>query len=214
MVKKFLAALGWSDRQRVLFLVVLTVFTVVPLTAWLAGYDTNNLLLWLTGVMVLLYTVETHGLRLEMVRQNEIAIQPVIIALIEERSGGTVSETMFRQQLILRNVGQGTALFLKVQDLTLTDPAGDRVRFVARFAPISYLEPQREEFVRVTECRPIDTYFPSDNFDPVVSLAQPYALEDYNVVIEYRDTDGGARETLMQIGKGGIRLLGHRKVEA
>jgi len=47
---------------------------------------------------------------------------------------------------------------------------------------------------------------------PVASLAQSYAIEDYDVVIEYRDTNGGARETLMQIGKGGIRLLKHGKV--
>jgi Ca2+/H+ antiporter len=119
---KFLFAwVGWSNRQWVLFLLVLFVFVVTMLVALAMGVPDphlNNWLLLLSGIVVLLYTVETQGLRMEMVRQNEIAIQPVVIALIEERSGGTVSETRSRQQLVLRNVGRGTALFIKVQDVT------------------------------------------------------------------------------------------------
>jgi hypothetical protein len=141
-LKKLSAVLGWSTRQWVLFGLVLSVFIAITLLALATGISDsslNNWLLLLSGVVVLLYTVETQGLRLEMVRQNEIAIQPVVIALIEERSGETVSENRFRAQVVLRNVGRGTALFIKLQDVTLTDPAGDRVRFVARFVPVSYL---------------------------------------------------------------------------
>lgn len=195
---------NWSCRQWCLFLFFLAGFILVPLL--FDATSINNALLWLTGVVVLFYTIETHGLRLEMVRQNEIAIQPVIIAITEERP---VSDARTRQQLILRNVGRGTALFAKIQDLTLTDPLGDRVRFVASFASLNYLEPHQEAVVSVAECRSIGPNIPGDRFDAVVSLAPPYAVADYKVVIEYSDTNGGAKETLMQIGKGGIRLLRH-----
>jgi hypothetical protein len=206
-VKDFLLSLGWSRWQWLLFLPFLGLFILVLIFGLYKGMSLTDWILWLTGLVLLIYTVETNGLRREMVRQNELAIQPVVVATIEERPAGMVQTPRFQRQLILRNVGRGTALFLKVQDLTLTDPAGDRVRFVARFAPISYLEPQQEKVVEIAECSAINAQVPGENFDPVTSLFPRYALEDYDVVIEYQDTNGAGRDTLMRMGTGGIRLL-------
>ncbi len=191
----------------------LAVFGVIlPFLGWRSGWFTlMESLTAGTGLVILWYTFETHQVRREMVRQNEIAIQPVVIAIIEERSAATVPAPTFRQELILRNIGRGPALFLKVQDLTLTDPAGDRVRFMARFAPVGYLEPQHEAVVRVAECRAVDVDLPSTYLNPLPSLEQSTALEDYDVVIEYQDTNGEAWETLMRMGKTGISLLWHGK---
>lgn len=206
MVKDFLISLGWSRWQWVLFLFFLSFFILVLACGVYKGMSLTDWILWLTGVILLVYTVETNGLRHEMVRQNELTIQPVVVATIEERSSITVQEPT-QPQIILRNVGRGTALFVKIQDLTLTDPLPDRVRFVASFAPISYLEPQQEKVVEIAECKAIGAELPGEYFDPVKSLFPRYAVEDYAVVIEYQDTNGADRHTHMQIGKGGIRLL-------
>lgn len=203
---------GWSMHEwKQLAGAAVLAFVIVPAVAWFAGLNIGNAILWATGIVLLAYTIETQAMRLEMVRQNEIAIEPVVIAIIEERSAATVPAPTFRQELILQNIGRGPALFLRVQDLTLTDPAGDRVRFVARFAPVSYLEPQHEVVVRVAECRAIDVDIPSTHLNPLPSLEQSTALEDYDVVIQYQDTNGGARETVMRMGKTGVSLVRHGK---
>ena len=72
-----LDAVGWSNRQAIIFLPFLYLFIVLPF--FLEGNALNNALLWLTGIVILLYTAETYGLRLEMVRQNEMSVQPLII---------------------------------------------------------------------------------------------------------------------------------------
>lgn len=196
-----------------LSLVWLTVFgAILPLLGqWLGWFDFMESLTAGTALVILWYTFETHQVRREMARQNETTIQPVVIAIIEERSATTVPAPTFRRELILRNIGRGPALFLKVQDLTLTDPAGDRVRFVARFAPVSYVEPQCEAVVRVAECRAINVDLPSACINPLPSLEQSTAIEDYDVVIEYQDTNREAWETLMRMGKTGVSLLRHGK---
>jgi hypothetical protein len=207
-VKGFLLSLGWSRWQQLLFLFFLSLFVVVLTFGLCKGMTVTDWILWVTGVVLLVYTVETNGLRYEMIRQNELTIQPVIVATVVERLSGTVQTTpTFERKIILRNVGRGTALFIKIRDLTLTDPLPDRVRFVAKFAPISFLEPEQQEVVEIAECSAIDTEVPSENFDPATSLFPRYAVEDYHVVIEYQDTNGANRDTLMQIGNGGIRLL-------
>ena len=159
-----------------------------------------------TGLVILWYTFETHQVRREIVRQNEIAIQPVVIAMIEGRPARTVPTPEIPSGLILRNIGRGPALFLRVRDLTVKDPI-DGVRFLAKFTPISYLEPLHEEVVRISEYRAINAHVSGDYLQLLPSLEQSTALEDYDVVIEYQDTSGDTRETVMRVGKSGVSLV-------
>ncbi len=69
-----------------------------------------------TGVAVLWYTVEAFYLRRETVRQNEILVSPFLIAY------------MTPPNVVLKNVGKGLALFVRVDDMTLRDPVEDLVR--------------------------------------------------------------------------------------
>src|SRR5207253_10533217 len=86
--KTMLDAVGWSNRQAIISLPFLYVFIVLPF--FLEGNALNNALLWLTGIVILLYAAETHGLRLEMVRQNEMSVQPLIIVtrIVSRENGG------------------------------------------------------------------------------------------------------------------------------
>ncbi len=52
-------------------------FLIIPATTHWLGLGIGNGLLWITGLVVFWYTLETRGLREEMVRQNEMAIQPL-----------------------------------------------------------------------------------------------------------------------------------------
>jgi hypothetical protein len=101
-----------------------------------------------TGVAIVWYTVETFCLRREMVRQNELAVQPVIIAVIREKATQG-------PHIVLRNIGRGPALYIHMPEMKLSDAAGDQVTFAARFESISYLEPAQEIPVR-SSCSAID----------------------------------------------------------
>lgn len=67
--------------------------------------------------VVLIYTVETQGLRIEMIRQNEIAVQPVIVAAAKKGESENI-------EFLLKNIGRGPALFVKVDDALLTRELG------------------------------------------------------------------------------------------
>lgn len=208
MPNRFLATLGWSNRQCFLFVAFLAAFIFAVLAF---GENTlNNALLWLTGVVVLVYTVETHGLRLEMVRQNEINIEPLVIVGIQQEWEQHIAPTE-RGRMILKNVGRGPALFVRIRDTYLTDVAGDRVRFVAKFDQIDCLESGKD--CRVTaKCVPINANVRPEYLDFFPSLDPSTAIENYELTIEHQDTSGQLRQTIVQMGKGGVRLLRHGKV--
>ena len=110
---KILVSVGWSDRQAIVFLFFLWLFVVLPV--FVETRALNNTLLWLTGIIILLYTVETHGLRVEMVRQNEMAVQPLVTVGIERRKVEGSQE--FKDMLVFRNIGRGPALFVTPADI-------------------------------------------------------------------------------------------------
>ena len=58
--------------------------------------------------------------------------------------------------MVARNVGNCLAIFIRIPDMTLVDPAGDRVRFIAKFAGLSHLEKGQERSVTVLEPVPIE----------------------------------------------------------
>ncbi len=209
MVKNLLAALGWSDRQWVLFLVVLAAFIVVPLITWFTRYETNNLMLWLTGVVVLIYTVETQGLRLEMVRQNEMAIQPLLMASIEQRR---FKEEDVANRLVVGNIGRGPALFIKVRSI---ETSANPVRWVAKFEPVDVIEAGKDSVIESAIY--IETPGEQDKITSleVTDYLHPkFANQSYDVFIIYEDIDGQSRESVVRMGKGGIRLLKHGKLKS
>ena len=61
----------WSKRQWVRFAVSgIVAFIIVPAVAKLLGFDVVVGIALGTGLVVLAYTVETQGMRLELVRSN------------------------------------------------------------------------------------------------------------------------------------------------
>jgi hypothetical protein len=165
----------------------------------------NNVLLWLTGIVILLYTVETYGLRVEMVRQNELAVQPLVTVGIERRQSDDSKES--KNVLVFRNIGRGPALFVQPADIQF------REDFTVEFDMINLIEAGKETSAGVKlhmrREHSVRTLNAIEHLDP------RYANDTYNVAISYEDVNGRAYGSLTRMGKDGIRLLGHgtRRVE-
>lgn len=186
------------------------IFSVVPTVAYFFDFSVGNAILWATGLVVLWYTLETHGLRIEMVRQNEIAIQPLLIPTIELREERGIAVEL-RKYVVLRNIGRGPAFSVQPMAVQCRHWAG--TNFVAKFAGIDCIEPGKDAVSDVT-ARFKDGHEVSSRDLDIVGLFNPRtATDSYEVTITYQDVGGQKRESVVQMGKGGIKLLRHGKVK-
>ncbi len=175
----------WSSRQWVLFMPLAAAFVILPLYFRdPMGITLSDSLLWLTGVVLLIYTVETHGLRIEMVRQNEIAVQPVIVAAAKKGESETV-------EFLLKNIGRGPALFVKVDGALLTRELGENW-LVTRTNAIDYIEPGCEITAAALGKRD------RQGVSPIKKKGE----QPFHMTIQYEDINGTKIETVLQVGIG------------
>jgi len=168
--------------------------------------NSNNALLWLTGLVVLVYTIEPQEMRLELVRQTEVGIQPLIITRIERRE---VSPSKFDNVVILQNIGRGPALFIQAKEFDY-DVEGS-VRWVGKFDKVDYIEAGKDTVAKATlEIREGKEVYQQQ--DLVNNLHPDYSNRTFDVTISYEDINGQKRESVVRMGKGGIRLLTHGSV--
>ena len=200
--KTMLDAVGWSNRQAIISLPFLYVFIVLPF--FLEGNALNNALLWLTGIVILLYAAETHGLRLEMVRQNEMSVQPLIIVT------GIVSRENGGDRVVLTNIGRGPALFVQSKDMVFGEHRDEH--FVARFENVDFIGANQTVEVAIRRSFEDEAGSPSTLQDFAAHLNPQIASKTYNVTITYEDMNGQSRESVVRMGKGGIRLLSQGKI--
>ncbi len=201
MWKKLLEVVGWSNRQAILCLAFLYLFIMLPF--FLEAGPLNNALLWLTGVMLLLYMVETQGLRLEMLHQNQAAIEPLVIAALEERPEEDGERTP-SSSVVLKNLGRGPALCVLIYDIEIEKMINGHL--TASFELIDYIEPGHDKIARVKW----DDNNKREEPDELTSdLDLRQANRTYNLTIVYDDIDEKSYESVVQLGKGGVRLLRH-----
>jgi len=195
----------WSPRWNTLAMAGLAAFIAVPLLGEMLGFKPGTVILWVTGLGVLAYTIETYHMRLELVRQNEITIQPVLILTIEEIENGTGA---IKPQVVIRNIGRGPALFIRVNEIDIFQEAD--FRLVVKFEAVDYLEPGTYTLAKVTAwSQAPEEAQPKFNF--VANLNPRFANQTFQITISYEDIGGQKRESVMQMGKGGNRLLRHRR---
>ena len=91
----------------------------------------NTIVLAVTAGIIAWYTVETHRLRRETVRQNELQLRPYLVPSFSEHQDG--------YKLALKNVGRGTATKICIDSvvINLTDPV---VQWKYEFSTIDWLE--------------------------------------------------------------------------
>lgn len=195
---------GWSKAFWMKFGIVgCAVFIITPLLGYLLGFKASDAILWGTGLVLLAYTIETQAMRLEIVRQNEIGIQPLVITSIEERGSG--------RQLILKNIGRGPTLFIQVKDLE--SPGQGEVCVVVKFLTVDCIEAGKDAAVSASgHINAVGEV--GRGFDFVAHLYPRRAQENHEVTILYEDIQGQHRESVMRMGKDGVRLLIHGKVRS
>ncbi len=183
----------------------LALFLIAPAVAWISGRDVGTAILWATGIVLLAYTIETQGMRLEIVRQNEIAIQPLLMTTVGRR------EETQDMELILRNIGRGPALFVRVLDATLS--AGEGGRLVAEFDGIDCVEAGKDVFVRfrIILIRGEKREEVAEGRNFLANLDPGIATASYDFSILYEDTIGWMHRSVIRMGKG-HRLVEHGRL--
>jgi hypothetical protein len=122
-------------------LFILLAFILLAPLSWF-GWRTDVAVLWLTGVAVAIYTMETQRMRLELVRQNEMAVRPLIIATIAVEESQGIAQTV-RKFIAVKNIGRGPALFLQAEDITVSDD--ESREYQLHFKPIDHLTAEESE---------------------------------------------------------------------
>src|SRR5262245_55658362 len=85
-------------------------------SAWATGVSTA--VLASTLVAFIWYSVETLGMRRELIRQNSITIRPLLMTRIEQREDPDRARN-FVDKVVVRNIGQWPALFVRIEELVL-----------------------------------------------------------------------------------------------
>jgi len=185
-------------------------FLLIPPLAWFMGYNVGNAILWATGLVLLAYTIETQGMRFEMVRQNEIAIQPLLLSSIEPHPAAGQHQLQDGRAFVLRNIGRGPALFIQVNDIEVGIDTKTRRTWVIKFDKL--------DCIQGGERVPLDLYTYAESggsttrgMDAIDELDPRSASKNYNVTISYKDINGQRYESLVLMGRDGVELLDHGK---
>jgi hypothetical protein len=173
------------------------------------GKDPASVIYWLTAVVVLAYTYETYCLRLEMVRQNEISIQPLLVMSIAKRpASGPSGSAGTADVLVIRNIGRGPALFIHVDDIAIILTGQSEPDYVVKLDSVAYLEPATKAVAQaVFYSKDGDKL--TEHFNYLPNLHPKYAVLTHEIALHYEDVSRRQRYSLMQMGKKGVRLLRH-----
>lgn len=194
--------LSWAQWAKP-FLIGVSAFVVIPLVAKWLGYSAGTAILWATGVVILLYTIETHEMRLEMVRANKMAVQPLLVTSIEK------AELAEGVSMVVKNIGKGPALRVQIEDIEhqIGEPIdGTRYRILTRFFTVDCLEAGATEMVIPRFGLEDRTGFQAKDYW-IAALNPHTARENFTITVTYEDMSGRTHKSEMQMGKDGTRLL-------
>jgi len=182
----------WNKlRKRIVAVAVATV--LIGMVFWWSKDAATLIVYWLTAIIVLVYTYETHGMRREMVRQNDISIQPLLITSIVPRTiAGEVTQGV---ELNVLNIGRGPALFVRIDPIEITPGGGHSIDFEV----VDYVEAGKSVVAKATFADRVS----------FLSSLKPKSNRTYRVTLHYEDINRRERFSVMQMGKDGIRLLDH-----
>jgi hypothetical protein len=166
----------------------------------------NDLILGATGLILFAYTFETRGMRLEMGRQGAFANQPVLFMSIPRQTGAASS-----RGLILRNIGRGSALYIRVETTEKLSKQQTGLTTLVFDVDENCLEAGKEIPVKVRPKVEIPGKGESAN---IANSFDPHNSPDsYEVHIYYEDITNRSWMSVMQMGKGHIKLLRHHRAE-
>lgn len=191
----------------------LAVLAVVSGAFHFLGSSLSNGIYFATAVVVLWYTIETRNMRLEMVRQNEMAVRPLLVTAVEwvkeetvlwSRSRGTTTIPSSSELLLIHNVGRGPALSVHIEDLS-----DDRLR--VSFNTIDVIPAATAERAQATVYA--DGRKADEGPAAFIASLKATSTQTYRLTVRYRDVAGRQHFSIVQMGKDGTRLLQHSGVE-
>jgi hypothetical protein len=129
---------------------------------------------------------------------------PIVVARIQSRAVGHVAGigATYAEMVILQNVGKSAALFVQVLDFDRDETQ----------AGVTYKHIDGTDVIEAGEAVAVESAAYLGNTVAVNTLVphlKPTAQSTHQVTIRYDDIDGGKHESIVQMGKGGIRLLKH-----
>jgi hypothetical protein len=178
-------SIGWALRA----IIGVAILIVVMLVFGGLGLGRSDGIYFATALILLWYTIETEASRRQLVLANELAVRPLLVASIDG---------LWTDQLVLKNLGNGPALFVRVRDLQLGAEA--TVQFDVKAVVAA------EDSVVVAPSAQIQGGTTDWGAAAIANL-KPSAPDPHDVVIDYEDLNGRRRSTTMRMGQGGIRLL-------
>lgn len=143
------------------------------------------ILLFLTGVVITIYTVETYRLRITSVNQLKLSIMPSIVV------DQIPNETSFS----IQNVGNGVAVNIRFDDTVLSSDFG----IALRFPKMLCLLPFKSELITIEPIRngrKVDFPFQA-NFD------ERYATNQHVIMVTFEDISQNKYRQEIQLGKDG-----------
>jgi hypothetical protein len=151
----------------------------------------SDIVLSLTFLAILWYSWETRGLKIQMRRQTELSLRPLV--LIDWISSGGY---------ILRNVGNGLALNIQTDDISIVDELGA----IYSFKKIDLLtaKDQKDLGILIGE-RPATGF-------ALGAILPHSAVRDFDYLIRYTDIDGTRYQSSGQIGKSEAIFLSTKRI--
>jgi len=172
-------------------------------SAWATGISAGAYAA--TLVAVLWYSLETQAMRRAIVRQTEMSVRPFLVAGIEARPLNPLATlTAYEDLLVIRNIGSGPALFVRIETLHLE-------HLEVRFEVVDVIPGGHDAIVRArvfVDRAPLGGQ--ANEF--VASLKPSSASATLFLTLRYTDVDGGGHWSKMKMGQGG-NCVSHHSAE-
>lgn len=154
----------------------------------------NCIVLFVTAVIIALYTIYTYKLFKETEKQTELSLRPFIVVYINGKD------------FYVRNIGSGTAIDIEIKDLYHHPQVIDWL--FLRFDKINSLIFGEEKKLNIILAGKEEdgSEFQKKDWSMEATLRPEYAREDYDLSIEYKNIVGKIYNTKIQIGKSGIKI--------
>jgi hypothetical protein len=154
----------------------------------------QTFILLATAIVILFYTLETYKLRRETQRQIELQIRPFVIF---QFTGRTIS---------LKNVGNGTALNVRLDDLALSESQDIKISFSQKI-PILL----KNEGIEIQpECfrkdRSVGEFF-------LANIHPEYANQTYHIIIRFQNIEFKSYSVKEEISPNELKILNINEVE-
>jgi hypothetical protein len=145
----------------------------------------NPLILLLTLLAIIAYTWVTWGMKKLMIKQKELSMRPfIILAYVEDH-------------YILKNVGHGPALKIKMDDINIS--VVGKLRFGYTFEVVDILISNEEKplIIFINDTKPCDSF-------ELGAITPRSAERSFDFKIRYLNLENKAYSTSGKLGKDGV----------